>query len=59
MKALYFAAWFILVAAALVSAAVGVFDSAALVAFSLTALALFYALAVWAAFTNTRELKSE
>lgn len=59
MKKLYVSAWFLLAAAAFVAGFTGAMNAAALVMFSLVALGLVYALALWSVFTNTRELETE
>lgn len=59
MKKFYVSAWILLAAAALVTALTGAFDAAALVVFSLGALALVYTLALWSVFVNTHEMQTE
>ena len=59
MKKSYVSAWFLLAAAAFVAVLTGVMNAAALVAFSLVALGLVYALALWSVFTNTKGLQTE
>lgn len=59
MKKLYFTAWFLLAAAALVSALTGTFNPAALVVFSFIALGLVFTLALWSVSVNTQEIKTE
>ena len=59
MKKFYISAWIVLAAAALVSVLTGTLNAAVLVAISLIALGLVYALALWSVITNTREIKTE
>ncbi|HMJ07872.1 MAG TPA: hypothetical protein VK468_02635 [Pyrinomonadaceae bacterium] len=56
MKTFYILAWILVAIAAVVSFVTGYFNSATLVAFSLTALALVYALALWSVITNTPDM---
>jgi hypothetical protein len=58
MKVIYGTAWFLLVAATLVSAFTGSFNPPAVVVYGLMALGLVYAIAVWSVVVNTRELHS-
>ena len=58
MKTFYFIAWFLLIASALASSFVGTFDAFAMVAFSLVALGLIHALALWSVFVNTRDTEA-
>ncbi len=55
MKKLYISAWFLLAAAVIVSAFGGVVDGPVLLVFSLVALGLVYALALWSIVVNARE----
>jgi hypothetical protein len=57
MKKIYISAWFLLAAAAIVTALSGGFNAAALVFYSLIALGLVYTLALWSVIVNTRELE--
>lgn len=59
MKHFYSTAWFLWAVAALVMVSSGSFDVVAFVLFSLGALVLVHALALWSVFTNTRELSRE
>ncbi len=59
MKKIYVLAWFLLAAAAFVSALTGTFNPAALLVFSLIALGLVYTFALWSVLVNTREIKTE
>lgn len=59
MKNLYISAWILLAAAAFVSVLTGSFNPAALFVFSLVALALVYALALWSVMADARDLKTE
>lgn len=59
LKNLYVLAWFSLAAIVLGSVSNGALNPASLVVFSLAALSLVYALALWSVFTNTREIKTE
>lgn len=59
MKKFYVSAWFLLAAAALVSALTGTFNAAALLVFSLVALALVHTLALWTVIVNTRGVQPE
>lgn len=58
MKKIYVSAWFLLAAAAIVTALTGAFDAAALVVYSLATLALVYTLALWSVIVSTREIKT-
>lgn len=59
MKNFYIAAWVLLAMAAFVSVLTGTFNAVTLFVFSLVALALVYALALWSVITQTRDLKAE
>jgi hypothetical protein len=59
LKKLYVLAWFLLVMATLISALTGTLDPVALLIFSLFALGLIHALALWSVIVNTREVGSE
>lgn len=59
MKKFYGLAWLILAGAVLVSILAGSFDPVSLLAFSLAALALVHALAIWSVIVNTRDMKLE
>jgi hypothetical protein len=56
MKQLYFTAWALVAATSIVLVLTGTFNAIALVAFSLVAVGLVHALALWAVFTNTGEI---
>lgn len=58
LKNLYVLAWILLAASVLGSAVTGVLAPAALLGFSLAALGLVYALALWSVVVNTREIKT-
>lgn len=55
MKKIYTAAWFLLGILFIAAVLTGYLNPVSLVVFSLFALALVYALAVWTVFVNTRE----
>lgn len=55
MKKIYTAAWFLLAILFLASVLTGSLNPTSLVAFSLIALGLVYALALWTVVINTRE----
>ncbi len=55
LKTVYFAAWAVFAMVLAGAAYNGPLSGASMVAFSLTALALFYALALWTVFEQTRE----
>ncbi len=57
MKNFYISAWILLFLAAFVSLATGTANWAALVIYSLIALALVHALMLWTLFDNNREHK--
>lgn len=59
MKKLYVSAWFLLTAAASIAVLSGAMNAAIMVAFSLVALGLVHALALWSVFTNTNGLQTE
>lgn len=59
MKTLYLAAWLLLTVAAGVSFLTGYHNAAAMLVFSLAALALVYGLALWIVVVNTRDAASE
>ncbi len=59
MKKLYVSAWFLLAAAVLVAVLTHALTPVSLFIFSLVALALVYALALWSVVTNTRNLKTD
>jgi len=59
MKKFYISAWFLLAAAAIVTAFIGAFNPAAQVVFSLIALGLVYTLALRSVIVNTRELETK
>lgn len=59
MKKIYVAAWFIVALAVLVSIFTGTFNPATLFVYSLIALVLIHALALWTAILQTREMKTE
>ncbi len=58
MENFYISAWVLLAVAAFVSLATGTANWAALVIYSLIALALVHALMLWTLFDNTREYKT-
>ena len=58
IKKFYVLAWFLLIGSALASIVTGTFDAMAMVAVSIGTLGLFYALALWAAFTNPQSARS-
>lgn len=59
MKNLYVSAWFLLAAAALVSALTGGFTPVAMVVFSLITLELIFALLLWSVIVNSQETETE
>ena len=59
MKTIYLAAWLLLVIAAVTSILTGTLNPATLVVFSLIALGLVYALALWLVTANTRDTQPE
>jgi ABC-type nickel/cobalt efflux system permease component RcnA len=59
MKNFYISAWILLALAAFVSVLTGTFNAVTLFVFSLVALALVYALALWSVVTQTRDLEAE
>ena len=59
MKKFYVLAWFLLAASALVSVFTGTFNPLATVVFSLVALALVLALALWSVIVNTRDVQPQ
>jgi hypothetical protein len=59
MKKFYISAWFLLVASAFISLFNGSFNSAALFVFSLVALVLVLAAAMWSVIVQTRDFKTE
>lgn len=59
MKNFYISAWIILAAAAFIAFLTGSFNPVALLAFSLAALVLVFALMLWAVVVNTRDLETE
>jgi hypothetical protein len=59
LKKFYVLAWFLLIGSALVSVLTGSLNEIGMVAFGLIGLALVYALALWAVFTNPGELHPE
>ncbi len=59
LKTFYISAWILVAIAAVASFWSGYYDSAMLVALSLTVLVLVYALALWSVFTNPNDAKLE
>lgn len=59
MKKFYVLAWFLLAASALASVFTGTFNPLAMVVFSLVALGLVYAIALWSVIVNTREAQTQ
>lgn len=59
MKKLYVSAWVLLAAAAFAAVVTGAMSAATLFVFSLAALGLVYALALWAVVVNAGNLKTE
>lgn len=59
MKNIYVAAWFLLTILFLASVFTGYFNALSLVVFSLSALALVYALAIWSLYVNTPEVTTK
>ena len=59
MKNFYVLAWFLLVASVLASVFTGSFNPVALLVFSLFALVLFKARALWSVIVQTRDSKTE
>lgn len=59
MKKIYGFAWVLLAAAVIATASSGALNAAALFIYSLVALALVYALALWSVFVNTRKIPTE
>lgn len=59
MKKIYTAAWFFLTILFFASVLTGYFSPVSLVAFSLFALGLVYALALWMVFVNTRDAEPD
>ena len=59
MKNFYISAWILLAITAFVSVLTGTFNAVTLFVFSLVALALVYALALWSVIVNARDLKTE
>lgn len=58
MKNFYISAWIILAAAVFVAVLIGSFNPVALLAFSLVALVLVFALMLWTVVVNTRNLET-
>lgn len=59
LKTSYILVWILVALSAVVSLLGGYFNSVTQVAFSVTVLALVYALALWSVFTNTQDIKLE
>lgn len=57
VKKFYILAWFLLVGGVLASIFTGTFNPLATVAFSLIALGLFHAMALWSVFVNTGDVQ--
>ena len=55
MKNFYVSAWLLLAASVLVSVFTGTFNPIGMVVFSLVAVGLFYAFALWTVIVNTRD----
>ena len=58
MKDFYISAWILLAAAAFIAFLTGSFNPLALLAFSLVALVLVFALMLWTVVVNTRNLET-
>lgn len=58
MKQIYISTWILLAIAASVTVLTGSFDSVALMVFSLIALGLVQALALWSVYAQTRNFKT-
>lgn len=59
MKKFYVLAWFLLVSSVLVSVFTSTFNPLAMVVFSLVAVGLVYAFALWSVIVNTRDTQPE
>jgi len=58
MKKFYVSAWLLLAASVLVSVFTGTFNPIGMVVFSLVAVGLVYAFALWTVIVNTRDKQS-